>query len=219
MIGPDADVQSLRIDIVSDVVCPWCIIGYKQLEKAQATTGVPTVVFWHPFELNPEMTEAGEDLFDHVARKYGSTREQSQRARERLTALGNELGFTFDYADDMRMLNSFRAHQLIHWATRQERQHLLKMALFSAFFTDRRNIDDAAVLADAAAVVDLDPHEAKAVLADARFAKEVRQHEAFWTSRGVDGVPTMIFDGRQALIGAQGVENYANVLTQLAHNC
>ena len=95
----------------------------------------------------------------------------------------------------------------------------LKLAAIKQVEVDKRvELDDAAVLADAAAVVDLDPQEAKAVLADARFAKQVRQHEAFWTSRGVSGVPTMIFDGRQALIGAQGVENYANVLTQLAHN-
>ncbi|MDH3662090.1 MAG: DsbA family oxidoreductase [Alphaproteobacteria bacterium] len=218
MIDPksDADNQPMRIDIISDVVCPWCIIGYKQLEKAQAATGIPVVVYWHPFELNPEMAEAGEDLLDHVARKYGSTREQSQKARERLAALGAELGFTFNYADDMRMVNSFRAHQLLHWAATQERQHQLKMALFSAYFTDRKNIDDPEVLAAAAEAAGLDPAEAKAVLADARFADQVKKHAAFWTSRGVDGVPTMQFDGRQALVGAQGVETYAMTLAQLS---
>ena len=206
----------LRIDIVSDVVCPWCIIGYKQLEAAQAATGVPAVVYWHPFELNPEMPEAGEDLFAHVAGKYGSTREQSRKARDKLTALGAELGFVFDYAEDMRMVNSFRAHQLLHWAGPQGRQHQLKMALFSAFFTGRRDVNDPAVLVQAAAEAGLDPSEAETVLSDGRFAGQVREHEAFWTSRGVQGVPTMILDGRQALVGAQGIENYAAALTTLA---
>lgn len=212
----DEGQAPLRIDIVSDVVCPWCIIGYKQLEAAQAATGVPAVVYWHPFELNPEMPEAGEDLFAHIAGKYGSTREQSLKARDKLTALGAELGFVFDYAEDMRMVNSFRAHQLLHWAGPQGRQHPLKMTLFAAFFGGRGDVNDPAVLVQAAAEAGLDPSEAEAVLSDGRFAAPVREHEAFWTSRGVQGVPTMILDGRQALVGAQGVANYAAALTALA---
>ena len=207
--------QPIRIDIISDVVCPWCIIGYRQLEKAQALTETPAIVYWHPFELNPEMDEAGQDLFEHVAEKYGSTLEQSRKARERLTTLGAELGFAFDYADDMRMVNTFRAHQLLHWAARCGSQHQLKLALFEAYFTDRRDVSDPDVLTDVAARVGLDPVDAKAVLEDARFADQIRQHEAFWTSHGVQGVPTMVFDGRQALVGAQGAEAYADMLRTL----
>ena len=207
--------QPIRIDIVSDVVCPWCIIGYKQLERAQSETGMPAVVYWHPFELNPEMPEAGEDLFDHVAAKYGATPKDSQKARLKLTTLGSDLGFTFDYADDMRMVNTFRAHQLLHWAAAQGRQHQMKMALFGAFFTDRRNVDDPEVLSEIAADIGLDSAEATAVLADARFAEQVRRHEAFWTERGVQGVPAMIFDGQHVLLGAQGVETYRTLLQQV----
>lgn len=210
------DRSPIRIDIISDVVCPWCIIGFKQLEKAQAATGLPVVIYWHPFELNPEMPEDGQNLFEHVQDKYGSTREQSLTSREKLTALGAELGFTFDYADDTRMVNTFRAHQLLHWAAAIDRQHQLKLALFNAFFTERKNIDDPNILADTADIVGLDRTEARAVLADARFAEQVRKHETFWTSRGVDGVPTMVFDGKQALVGAQGAENYATMLTTIA---
>lgn len=209
------DPPPVRIDIVSDVVCPWCIIGYKQLEKAQAATGVPAVVYWHPFELNPAMPAEGQDLFEHITAKYGSTVEQSRKARERLTTLGAELGFAFDYADDMRMVNTFRAHQLLHWAGVEGRQHQLKMALFDAFFTERKDVNDPEVLIDAAAAAGLDRDQAGAVLADGRFAEQTRRHEAFWTSRGVDGVPTMVFDGKQALIGAQGIENYTAMLTSL----
>lgn len=212
----DTDRPPIRIDIVSDVVCPWCVIGFKQLERAQLATGLPVVIYWHPFELNPEMPDEGQDLFEHIAAKYGSTREQSLQARERLTALGAELGFTFDYRDDMRMVNTFRAHQLLRWAASEGRQHQLKMALFTAFFTERRDVNDADVLADVADAVGLDRTEALALLDDARFAEQVRQHETFWTSRGVDGVPTMLFDGKQALIGAQGADNYAAMLTTIA---
>ncbi len=102
-----ADINTItpeiRIDIVSDVVCPWCIIGYKQLERALQDSGVAAKVRWHPFELNPHMAEEGENLREHLAAKYGTTPEGSRQARARLTELGAELGFVFNYAADMRM--------------------------------------------------------------------------------------------------------------------
>lgn len=210
--------KPVRIDIVSDVVCPWCIIGYKQLEHAQLAANVPAVVFWHPFELNPNMPEEGQDLFEHVAEKYGSTLEKSREARSNLTELGATLGFAFDYADDMRMVNTFRAHQILHWAATKDQQHQMKMALFEAFFTRRMDVSDSEVLCDMAASQGLDRDEAERVLADARFADDVRQHETFWTSRGVQGVPAMVFNGRQALLGAQGIEAYKSMLQQSADN-
>lgn len=213
--APESRGQPIRIDIISDVVCPWCIIGYKQLERAQSETGVPVVVYWHPFELNPDMPEDGEDLSDHIAAKYGSTREDGKKARAKLTALGEELGFTFDYADDMRMVNTFRAHQVLHWTASEGLQHQMKMALFSAYFTDRQNVDDPKVLVDVAVGIGLDAAEATAVLSEARFVDKVRQHETFWTSRGVQGVPAMVFEGQHALIGAQGVDAYRTMLLQL----
>ncbi len=205
----------LSIDIVSDVVCPWCIVGFKQLEKALALTGVSAEIAWHPFELNPQMGAAGQNLREHITEKYGTTAEQSATARDRLSALGTELGFTFNYGDDMRMYNTFRAHQLLHWAGTLGRQHDLKMQLFGAFFTHQRNIDDPDVLADAAEAIGLDRDEALAVLADSRHAEAVRRQEAFWTSRGIQGVPAMIFNQRHLVSGAQGIDNYTSVLRQL----
>jgi len=203
----------VRVDIVSDVVCPWCIIGFKQLQQAQTETEIPLVVFWHPFELNPTMPEEGQDLFKHITEKYGSTREESEKARERLTTLGAELGFTFDYADDKRMVNSFRAHQLIHWASGQDKQHATKMALFEAYFSNGQDINDIDTLTTIAASIGLDPDDARTALTDGHLTEHVRQHLAFWTERGVTGVPTMVFNGRQALIGAQGTENYVTALS------
>src|SRR5262245_21994718 len=100
----------LRIDIVSDVVCPWCVIGWRQLERALAASRTPAEVYWHPFELNPQLGPEGEDLTEHIARKYGSTPEAARANRARITALGAELGFTFAYSDHSRIRNTFRAH-------------------------------------------------------------------------------------------------------------
>tara|TARA_R110002020_G_scaffold189446_11_gene388564 strand:- start:10601 stop:11254 length:654 start_codon:yes stop_codon:yes gene_type:complete len=208
--------QPLRIDIVSDVVCPWCIVGYRQLAQALNDTGTAHEIHWHPFELNPEMPAAGQNLGEHITEKYGSTREQSLESRARLTELGESLGFTFNFADDMRMHNTFNTHQLIHWAETQGRSHDLEQALFAAHFTDRRDLSDINVLVDVAQAIGLDAAEAKAVLEDQRYAGEVRQKESFWVQQGITGVPAVVFDRKHLVTGAQGTENYASILNQLA---
>ena len=207
--------EVLQIDIVSDVVCPWCIVGFKQLEQAIERTGVTTAIKWHPFELNPDMPAEGENLREHIMRKYGSTAEQSEAARDRLTELGNGLGFEFRFADDMRMVNTFNAHQLIHWAGTEGKELQLKMALFEAYFRDRKDLNDNGILTGVAESVGLDPVEAEKVLEEDRFADAVRQEETFWTQNGIHGVPAVIFGHRHLVSGAQGVDNYAAILKQL----
>ncbi|MTI44873.1 putative DsbA family dithiol-disulfide isomerase [Roseibium hamelinense] len=208
----------LQIDIVSDVVCPWCIVGFKQLEQALQVTGTSAAVKWHPFELNPQMAEEGENLREHLAAKYGTTPEQSVKARENLSTLGIHLGFQFNFSDDMRMANTFRAHQMIHWAGPQGKEHQLKMALFEAHFQRRENVNDLHILADIATRVGLDRDQALKVLEDERFAQNVRDEQSFWTSQGIKGVPAVIFDRRHLITGAQGVDNYAAILRQLSGN-
>lgn len=205
----------LRIDIVSDVVCPWCIVGYRQLAGALEATGTEAEIHWHPFELNPGMGPEGQNLRDHLAEKYGTSPEDSVKARDRLTAIGAELGFVFDYADDMRMVNTFRAHQAIDWAETQGRAHDMKQALFTAFFTERRDISDIAILAETAEAIGLDAAALRQALESEVFADAVREKEEFWTGRGLRGVPAMIFDGKHLVTGAQGTDNYIAVLKQL----
>ncbi len=207
--------QLIRIDIVSDVVCPWCIIGFKQLEKALITAEVSADIIWHPFELNPQMAAQGENLREHTAAKYGTTPEGSVEARANITAMGQELGFEFNYADDMRMYNTFLAHQLLHWAGTIGLQHKLKMELFSSFFTRRLDISTLDVLTAAAGDIGLDTKEASDILADGRFAEDVRSEEQFWIDRGVTGVPAMVINQRHLVTGAQGVENFISVIEQL----
>lgn len=207
--------MTLRVDIVSDVVCPWCVIGYHQLAKASRETGIGIDLHWHPFELNPQMAVDGENLREHLAAKYGTTPGGSRQARARLTELGAALGFTFDYTDDMRMVNTFRAHQLIDWAGDLGRAHEASLVLFRAFFTRRENLNDIAVLANVAADIELDRDTAVAMLQRGDKSDLVRQKEQFWTSRGITGVPAMIFDRQHLVTGAQGEETYARILTQL----
>lgn len=208
--------STLRIDIVSDVVCPWCVIGYRQLAEALKVNGVAHDIHWHPFELNPEMPAEGQNMREHVTEKYGATKAQSDVNRASMTEAGNAVDFEFRFADDMRMHNTFNLHQLLHWADQQGRMHDLKQALFIAHFTHGQNLSDDNVLADVAADIGLNRSEAISVLSDQRFASAVRAGQKTWIDAGVQGVPAMVFNQRHIVTGAQGVENYKTILEQLA---
>jgi predicted DsbA family dithiol-disulfide isomerase len=207
--------QPLRIDIISDVMCPWCIIGYRQLAIALEDSKVVHEIHWHPFELNPNMPAEGQDIGEHLAEKYGTTPEQSAANRANMTARGEELGFAFNFVDGFRMHNTFNTHQLLHWANGQGRKDDLKQALFVAHFTNGRDLSDDAVLVDIAVEIGLDRAEAAVVLTDQRFAAKVREEQKFWTGQGISGVPAMVFDRQHLVTGAQGVDNYQNILSQL----
>ncbi len=210
-----ADVPTLQIDIVSDVMCPWCIVGYRQLERALNVVGAGAFIRWHPFELNPEMPPEGQNLTEHIIEKYGSTPEQSAQNRAHLVGLGKELGIQFNFDADSRIVNTFAAHQLLGWAQTQGLQHPLKLALFDAHFREARDVSDVNVLAQVAASVGLDPAAAREILTSESQAAETRAHEAFWTSRGISGVPSMVFGGRYLLTGAQGTDTYAQMLVKV----
>ncbi|WP_204115745.1 DsbA family oxidoreductase [Shimia biformata] len=205
----------IRVDIVSDVVCPWCVIGYRQLAKASAETGIAVDVYWHPFELNPQMAPEGENIREHIMRKFGSSAEDSARARQRLSDLGETLGFPFQWRDDSRIYNTFDAHRLLHWASLSGQTHDLKQALFAAYFSEGRDVSDRAVLVDVANKAGFDADQARQVLDSGQYADEVREKETFWTSRGISGVPAMVFEAQHLITGAQGEANYANILQQL----
>ena len=208
--------KPLRIDIVSDVVCPWCAIGYSQLAEALKQTNTPHEIHWHPFELNPNTPHEGRNYREHIMEKYGTTAEDIQENRARMTEVGAKAGFDFQFTDDFRTYNTFNAHQLLHWADQQGRMHELKQALFVAHFVDNKNVADSAVLADVAADVGLDRSEALAVLKDQRFAAAVETEKQHWQQQGIQSVPSMVFNERHLISGAQGVENYKSILQQLA---
>ena len=208
--------KPLRIDIVSDVVCPWCAIGYSQLAEALKQTNTPHEIHWHPFELNPNTPHEGRNYREHIMEKYGTTAEDIQENRARMTEVGAKARFNFQFTDDFRTYNTFNAHQLLHWADQQGRMHELKQALFVAHFVDNQNISDYSVLADVAADVGLDRSEALAVLKDQRFAAAVEKEKHHWQQQGIQSVPSMVFNERHLISGAQGIENYKSILQQLA---
>ncbi|EAQ96621.2 putative dithiol-disulfide isomerase involved in polyketide biosynthesis [Congregibacter litoralis KT71] len=198
-------------------MCPWCVIGYKQFEKALAALPgrFDVAVHWRPFELNPNMPPEGQDLREHITQKYGSTAEQSQQARSRLSSIGESLGFHFDYFDGMRVVNTFQAHQLLHWAESHDKQTELKMALFKAFFSERQDVSDADVLISAAVAVGLPETDARDVISSGRYADAVREDQRWWLDREIHAVPAFIFNDKYSVLGAQEAETFVRVLTKL----
>lgn len=210
------DAPVIDIDIVSDVMCPWCIVGFRQLEQALAMTGSGARIRWHPFELNPAMPPEGQNLTEHIAEKYGASAEQSAQNRAHLVALGKTLGIDFAFSAQSRIYNTFAAHQVLDFALSQGVQHPLKLALFEAYFTGQRDVSDWDVLRDVAETVGLDRDDVTDVLESGRLAQGVREKQQFWTANGISGVPSMVFDGKYLLTGAQGADTYAQLLQKVA---
>ncbi|QWA10712.1 DsbA family oxidoreductase [Sodalis ligni] len=199
-------MNMLKIDFVSDVSCPWCIIGLQGLEKALADLGdeVKADIVFHPFELNPGMPAEGQNLIEHVGEKYGSSPAEAQAGQERVRQRAQDVGFIISVRfPDGRIYNTFDAHRLLHWARLEGRQHALKRLLFTAYFTDGQNPSDRAVLLRAAEDAGLDAAAAAEVLDTGRYAEEVRADEHRWLSNGVNSVPTIVIDNSQVLIGGQ----------------
>jgi predicted DsbA family dithiol-disulfide isomerase len=207
----------LKIDFVSDVSCPWCVIGLRALEQALDRIGEPaTPIHFQPFELNPQMPAGGQDIAEHLAQKYGSTREQLLRNQEAIRARGAELGFTFDMSKRSRVYNTFDAHRLLHWAELEGRQRELKRALFAAYFTDGRDPSDHEVLADVAAQAGLDPQRAREILASGEYTDDVRERERFYTGHGIHAVPSVIINDQYLIQGGQPVEVFEQILRKVA---
>jgi predicted DsbA family dithiol-disulfide isomerase len=197
--------QTLRIDFVSDVACPWCVVGLRSLQQALAAVGgeVKAEIRFQPFELNPDMAPEGENTAEHIQKKYGASPERSAASRQAIKDSGERLGFTFNYGPQSRIWNTFDAHRLLHWAGLEGKQLALKEALFKSNFTDQRPTNDPDALADAAAEAGLDAARARAILASDEFAAEVRAEEEHWRRNGIQAVPSVIFNERWLIQGGQ----------------
>ena len=209
-----------RIDFVSDVSCPWCVIGLKALEQALENLGgvVAAEIHFQPFELNPRMPHEGEDLDEHLTRKYGSSPAQLEQGRAALRARGESLGFEFRMDRRRRVYNTFDAHRLLHWAGLAGRQHALKHALFRAYFTDGEDPSSHATLARLAGEVGLDSGRAREVLATGEFAADVRAQEAYYLDHGINAVPAVIVDNTHLISGGQPVEVFERALREISAN-
>jgi predicted DsbA family dithiol-disulfide isomerase len=206
----------LKIDFVSDVSCPWCVVGLRALDQALAALGdeVRAQIHFQPFELNPDMPGEGQDIVEHIAEKYGSSPEQIAANQQNMRARGAELGFTFA-GGERRIYNTFDAHRLLHWAGLEGRQQALKEALFAAYFTDLKDPSDHHTLAAIAQRVGLDRMRAEEILNSSDFAVEVRAAEQLWVSRGVTSVPTIVFNDQYAVSGGQPVDVFIGAIRQI----
>lgn len=211
-------MTALKIDFVSDVSCPWCVVGLRSLEQALASLGneVTADIHFQPFELNPDMPAAGQDIVEHIAQKYGSTPEQITRNQEGIRARGAELGFTFDMGKRARIYNTFDAHRLLHWAESEGRQHALKSALFAAYFTEGRNPSDHEVLIDVARQVGLDPARTREILESDQYENEVRERTDFYREHGIQAVPSVIINDKYLIQGGQPVAVFEQALRKIA---
>ncbi|MFT4831631.1 MAG: putative DsbA family dithiol-disulfide isomerase [Psychroserpens sp.] len=207
----------IKIDVISDVVCPWCTIGYKRLEKAISEMGIGDKIEleWQPFELNPHMPSEGENVKEHIANKYGASPEDQKRSQEHMAEVGAELGFTFDYFDDMKIVNTRDAHILLDFAKEQGKQTELKMRLVTAFFSERKDVSDRDILLQELKNIGLNTDAAMTRLDDDNARYEIQSKETYWQSVGVSSVPTIIFNNKSALTGAQPVGVYKQVLSEL----
>ena len=208
----------MKIDFVSDVSCPWCAIGLNALEQALARLDgqVRAELHFQPFELNPQILPAGEDIIEHLTRKYGITPEQCELNSEVIRERGETVGFTFGRGKRRRIYNTFDAHRLLHWAGLEGRQRELKHALLRAYFTNGENPSDHPLLVRVAGEVGLDAERAKAILASDEYAAEVREREGFYLDLGINSVPSVIIDDRHLIQGGQPVEEFERVLRELA---
>ncbi len=208
----------LTVDVVSDVVCPWCYIGKRRLATAIARVGAewPGVEFrvsWHPFELNPELAASGVDRQRYLEDKFGGAARVAA-IEARVAAAGATVGIPFAFGGIERQPNTLDAHRLVHWAQRQGAADSLVEALFRAHFIDGRYVGDPEVLADVAAAAGFERAAARAMLGSDTGVAEVRALEARIRELGVDSVPFFIFDSRSAVAGAQEPDALADVIRE-----
>jgi predicted DsbA family dithiol-disulfide isomerase len=213
-----ASPDPLRIDFVSDVVCPWCAIGLKSLEAAitRVAGDIEVELHFQPFELNPQMPAEGEDVGEHLARKYGASPEQLAANRDAIRTRGAELGFTFNARD--RIYNTFDAHRLLHWAATEgrEKELALKHALLRSYFTEGDDVSSRAELVRIAAKVGLDAQRAGQILESGEYAAEVREREQHYIASGIHSVPAVIINDRHLVSGGQPVEVFESALRRIA---
>ena len=211
----------LKIDFVSDVACPWCAVGLGALEQAldELQNEITVDLHFQPFELNPNMPPGGEDLVEHLGKKYGSTAEQQSQMYQNIKARGKEVGFAFHPIGRGRIFNTFDAHRLLHWAEitgGAPTQLLLKKAFLNAYQGRGEVIDSHDVLLRIVQAEGLDVETALEILKSDTYAEDVRAKENFYTSAGIHSVPAVIINNKHLISGGQPAAVFTDALRQIA---
>jgi predicted DsbA family dithiol-disulfide isomerase len=210
--------SELKIDIVSDISCPWCIIGFKALQTAlqELAPAIQASIEWQPFELTPLMPQEGQEINEHLTQKYQITDEQVAQNREAIKQRGLDVGYEFGNRGGGRIYNTFDAHRLLHWAKLQGKQTALKLALIDLYFKSQRDPSDHEQLLNTAELVGLDRVAAKQILESTQYESDVRQLQQRYQSAGVQSVPAVIINNKHLISGGQPASVFRQALTQIA---
>ncbi len=210
-----ADDQHIKLDILSDPICPWCYIGKANLDRALAEVpDHPFVIEWHPFQLNPDMPAGGMDRRTYLENKFGG-KEGAVRAYAPVVEHAEKAGLSINFDAMERTPNTLDAHRLIHWAGIEGRQTAAVSALFKAYFEDGRDIGAHETLADIADGIGMDASVVLRLLASDSDADDIRARDAHSRQMGVNSVPTFIVASKHAVPGAQPPELWVKVIGEL----
>ena len=211
-------MKHLTIDIVSDVVCPWCAIGYGNLRQAlnQLERNIQVDVQWHPFQLNPYMGKEGQEINEHLGEKYGLNEQQLADNKQRIQEVGAQAGIDFNFDQRSRIYNTLDCHVLLHLANESGKQTELKLALFKAYFSEGKDISDREVLVDIAASVGIETQAVLAALDDDEIREVVKQEESQFKQMGIQSVPAFIINNKYLISGGQPVEAFVQGLQEIA---
>ena len=205
----------IKLDIMSDPICPWCYIGKAHLDRAlEAHPDHPFEIEWHPFQLNPDMPAKGMDRRAYLEGKFGG-KEAAVRAYAPVVENAEKAGLKINFEGMERTPNTLNAHRLIHWAGIEGRQTAAVSALFKAYFVDTRDIGSLDVLADIADSIEMDASVVMRLLNTDADMQEIRDRDAHSREMGITSVPTFIVGGRHAVPGAQPPELWAKVIAEI----
>jgi predicted DsbA family dithiol-disulfide isomerase len=208
----------LKIDIVSDVSCPWCIIGYQALNQAltNLSPDIQADITWQPFELNPQMPKEGQEITEHITQKYGISEQQAEQNRTAIKERGLSVGYEFGNRGGGRIYNTFDAHRLLHWAHEFGKQTALKLALFDLYFQQSGNPSDHQQLLSVVESIGLDVTEARQILDSDKYTADVRKQQQHYQSAGISSVPAVIVNDKHLISGGQPTEVFEQALKQIA---
>jgi len=211
--------KHLKLDIVSDVSCPWCIIGYQSLNQALAKLApeISVDITWQPFELNPQMPKEGQEITEHITEKYGISVEQSEQNREMIKQRGLAVGYEFGNRGGGRIYNTFDAHRLLHWAKEYDKQTELKLALFDLYFKQNGDPSDHQQLVNVVESVGLDKAKAQQILSSNEYEQEVRELQRHYQSAGISSVPAVIVNNKHLISGGQPSDVFEQALKEIAN--